>query len=230
MPLRRLAGVCLWLPFLVACGGSPAATTSAPSPAASPVPAFSYTISGIVRDGFDGSPLPGVNVWIFQNIVAVTDETGHFSFVATSINAGGTPYLAFDKGGFNGAGSGVIYVGNAIVVDVTLPRACAALPNLAPTANVQPAFVDFDWHGERTSTVVTWMLEIGIITAANPAIIDPLGPLVTPNILSQDVGPNTSFHWQPRVISPGRYWARVRARNNCGLGWPSEFTVFTVSQ
>jgi hypothetical protein len=215
--------------WLGACGTGP--TLPAPSavtaPAPGPTPAPGATISGIVRDGFDGMPLPEVTVSINSGQRTVTDGAGRFSTFVSVNTDSGTPYLGFGKTGFYGAGN-TVFIGGGLTVDLILARLCTVLPTQVTVAEVGPGYVDFDWRPSRPVAVTSWILEIGSSTTANAAIVDPLGRLAAPNVLSQDMGASTSWRWQPRPLDSGRYWVRLRTKNNCGLSSATDYTRFTV--
>lgn len=71
------------------CGSSnPAAPTSATAPTSTSTTAATYSLSGLLTDGFSGGILPGIDVQIMsgpnQGQDIKTDSTGHYSFAGIS--------------------------------------------------------------------------------------------------------------------------------------------------
>ena len=92
--VRRLfpcVALTLFAASVAACGSSnPAAPTSTSASSATPAqttPA-TYTLSGLLTDGFSGGILPGIDVLITsgpnQGQDVKTDSTGHYSFSGIS--------------------------------------------------------------------------------------------------------------------------------------------------
>lgn len=220
--------------LLLSCGGGAVNTPASPT-APTPSPTLSTasgsgpgaSISGVIRDGWDGSPVPQVRVWINDHPATATDGDGNFSIFVSVKSDGGTPYIGFDKVGFSGRGN-TVYLGNGLRLDVIMARRCALLPYRSPTASVQPGWVDFQW--DPYPGVSDYIIEVGIITSANPLVVDPAGHLKNPNVLSQPTGGKTFYRWDPPNIGAGTYWVRIRNRNDCGLSDASLDTLFKISE
>ena len=224
---RVLTAVACSCALLAGCGANADSPSSSPSPVAAPAPIVRGLLSGVIRDGLDGTPVAGVGVMIFNDEVTTTDANGRYS---AGITVGGSPFLSFRKDGFSNLGNTISIGEGPMMIDWALPRLCAILATASPTADVQRGFVDFDWKilSSRHPTATGWVLEIGTIGSTNSTVV-PAGRYASANVLSQETGASTSYHWAPAFIEPQRYWARVRARNNCGIGEPSQNTILTVA-
>src|SRR5689334_18102096 len=197
--MRRIVVVLIASCLCAGCGSSPAAPsaspapapiptpappspTPTPAPAPSPTPASTFTITGVVHDGMDGSPLGGVTVTVagiglcghtapgLVTTATTTDAEGRYSIVVQDnrqlfhIFGGGVEGEArFVRAGFDDL-CGVLRVfpvGRN--VDVTLPRAgCYIFPNVpgSPIVTRGADFIEFSWR--PLDNVRDYLLEVGL--------------------------------------------------------------------
>ena len=231
--LARLLIACwLW----AACGSSPSAPSPSspgltpsptptptptpaptPSPLPTPVPVRGFTVSGMITDGFDGSPLSSVRVegWDANrlSVTTLTDGRGHYSI--SNVIEG----MSFSRSGFATEGFFIDFSRDS-TLNWILPRACAVgLQGGQLIVFVGADYVDFKWpapteRADRPATVQDYLLEIGSSSSL-------LGYYRSPDVLATFTGGAPFYKRKTPSVSPGLYWARVRMKNDCGLSMPN---------
>jgi hypothetical protein len=237
------AAICVVL--LVGCGGSPSTSPSpqplptpvavpnpspapAPSPGPAPPPTInfgpSFTVTGVVRDGLDGSPLPDVTVTfgalgqcgkpLSDVVTGMTDAQGRYSIT----NHGG--WLEFTRAGFFDLCGYLILFGDR-TVHVTLPRAgCSTyVTDLIqnPLVTKTPDYIEFAWN--QVQGARDYLVEVG---TENGPLNYHSGPnsdrFLTPNVMQTFTGGAARYRWNTPSVAPGEYWVRVSAKSDCGMG------------
>lgn len=237
----RLYGVIFLALITGECGGSatapsPNATPTplpapsplpspAPTPSPSPAPSPTFTLSGVVTDGLDGSPLSSVTVTTVgplpSSATTVTDGRGRYSIpFSASIQS-----VRFLRPGFV-IQSHLRPPGDA-TLNIVLSRECTVVPFSAPTVSVGADSVEFTWvvtaPGGRNPYpgVTDFLLEVGILRPSDASYFEQ-------QVLSAFTHGAAFYKWQTPGVPPGTYWARFRTKNDCGLSVPSFITSFSL--
>ena len=237
----------LWGPLFLtliagACGGSATAPTPnatptpspAPSPVPSPAPAPSptpappsqtFTLSGVVTDGLDGSPLSSVTVTTVgplpSSATTVTDGGGRYSIPFST----STQIIRFMRPGFI-TQAHLRPPGDA-TLNIILSRECTVVPFSAPMVSVGTDSVEFTWlvtgpGGQNPYPGVTdFLLEVGILRPSDASYFEE-------EVFSTFTRGVAFYKWQTPGVPPRMYWARFRTKNDCGLSVPSFITPFTL--
>jgi hypothetical protein len=131
------------------------------------------------------------------------------STVATNV-AAGTYYVRIRAS----AGGLISAPSNEVVV--TVGASCASAPSAPGTVSstVDGTSVQLSWG--PAPGVSTYVLEVGSTTGAS-------------NLATFDLG-TAATTFATSGVAPGTYFVRVRGRNACGLGAPSNDTVVVVRQ
>jgi hypothetical protein len=190
------------------------ATVTAPSPLPSPAPAPAvdrWTLFGTVRDAFDNAPLSTVTIKVADgpdaNRMATTDGAGNFTLRELA-SSGFT--LEVSRVGYESSTRPVTLVRNA-ALDISLTRQCSRPPAPALTATISESSVVFWWPNASGAT--GYVLEAG----TSPGAVNALSATLSGN-----------WHLWTNV-SPGTYYARVRATNACGASGTSAEAVVSLN-
>ena len=122
---------------------------------------------------------------------------------------------------------GYVNVTTRTSVDWILPRACA--PGFGPTPQVlvQSDSIEFSWSlrtpsGQlRYPGVTDFLLEVGRYREGTS------GNFTSPDLLSVTTGGTGFYKWHTPGMAAGEYWARLRLKNDCGIGRYSPPASFT---
>jgi hypothetical protein len=185
-------------------------------------------LSGLIRDGADGNPLALVRVTIdLATTVAITDANGRYEVPV--LRSAGYPsvLVSFSRSGFASGEFGYVNVTTRTSVDWILPRACA--PGFGPTPQVlvQSDSIEFSWSlrtpsGQlRYPGVTDFLLEVGRYREGTS------GNFTSPDLLSVTTGGTGFYKWHTPGMAAGEYWARLRLKNDCGIGRYSPPASFT---
>jgi carboxypeptidase family protein len=209
------------------------APTPPPAPTPAPIPTPGFTVSGIVTDGLDGSPLSSVTVEAVNGPIGpfpttVTDGRGRYSIPISIVTQG----ITFSRPGFVRGGVDPGY--RDITVNWMLPRTCTVSPFLGPVVFVGPDYVDFKWYewfitgsvgSNEYSGIRDFLLEIGSSRSSSGSS----GTYLVPDVFTSFTGGASFYKWRtPGATPPGIYWARLRTKNDCGLSAAGNATTFTL--
>jgi hypothetical protein len=238
----KRAAVMVVAVLALSCGGAPeagptpstvAAPVALPTPAPIPIPGTipapprTLTLFGAITDGLDSLPLSLVTVKVNDATLATTDGQGRYS-VTTALSSRDQFSLEFSRGGFITQRTYYVPVNlnDTTRIDWMLPRECASNMNVGQLrVIVQRDYVDFLWEATfpyfNFTTPRDYLLEVGRIPLQ-------LSDFTFPNVFSTLTGGAARYRWDTPSSGPGHYWARVRGRNDCGLGAAPYPTFFDL--
>ncbi len=225
------------------CGRMPSSSPS-PSPVAAPIPSpppsnFGpvFTVSGVVRDGRDGSPLSGVIVTLDAITGGCADSQTTSSVIGNDTDANGFYLLVapggwfrFEKPGFRTL-CGDLILRSDRSISVTLPReGCSASINdlIRIIATPGLTFVDFAW--KAVNGAHDYLVQIGHDNGdLNYHAGVNSDQFLTPDVLTTRTGGAPQFRWDKTNAAPGDYFVEARAISDCGMGPLSNETSFKVT-